>query len=138
KGMDGATITFALSNILANGINIMFGAERAKDPHQLDFLKKHFNDELNPHLPNGQELPGLKDQRIESRKEPEAPKTLGEKTRDFMQRNSVRLGEIGLRYFGSLALVLPTKNWGKGWEALKKEGIKEAFNVTKNADKFTR
>ncbi len=135
KGFDGATFTFAVSSIAANTINILFGAEKSKDVHHLRALKEEFNKKFSEYMPQGATLHAPDEQRAELRKEPEKPKSAGEKFKDYMRRNSVRIGEIGLRYFGSIALVFPIKNWKLGWQEFTsaqgtlKSAIRQASNL---------
>jgi hypothetical protein len=134
---DGATITFAFSNIAANISNIVFGAQKSEDLHRLRFLKTEINDDLYPHLPAGISLPAVEDSRADALIGPKDPQTTGDKLWSFMEKHSVRIGEIGLRYFGSLALVFPVTRWKKGADALGQGGIAKSLQEMKNPDKFT-
>ncbi len=108
KGFDVATGMFASANIGANLTNIAFGAEKIADPHQLRWLKENFNKKLALYLPETA-LPAPEEKRAPLRKEPPKPRSYDQKFRDFMQRNSVTVGEIGLRYIGATALAFPMK-----------------------------
>ncbi|MBV8939106.1 MAG: hypothetical protein JO089_04630 [Alphaproteobacteria bacterium] len=134
---DGATITFALSNITANISNMVFGAEKTPDVHRLRFLKSTVNDNLLAHIEED-ELPSVDDRRAPLRSEPAPPQSFGERSWDLMQRNSVRIGEIGLRYFGSLAMAFPISRWKPGLKALAEKGVSEGYLAARNPDKFTR
>lgn len=144
RKVDHATLMFAVSNLLANGINIAFGAEKQDDKHQLHYLKEKFNHDLKPYLAAGQSLPSTDGTRAALRKESEKPKSLYGKFHDFMQHNSVWLGEIGLRYFGSFALAFPITNrqtkqfsfkgWGDGLKKLSKLDLPGAYDVAHNKD----
>ena len=107
SGLDVATLSFASLNLLANGTNIIFGAEQLPDTHRLRFLKKEINRKVAPYSTAEQQLPGVDDDRQALRAEPQPPQTLGEKAYAFMKHNSVSIGEIGLRYLGSVAIAFP-------------------------------
>lgn len=136
---DGATITFALCNIAANISNMIFGAQKAEDINRLRFLKTQVNDSLAPHLDAGDALPGIDDNRSNRRKPPEAPQSLSEQSREVMEKNSVRIGEIGLRYLGSLAMAFPLKKGlVEGSIAAVKGDPVKGYRMARNPDNWTR
>lgn len=135
---DGPTITFAISNITANFSNMAFGAQKSEDLHRMRFLKRKINHDLAPHLAGGDALPGIDEHRADLRKPPEETYGISDKSLDAMERHSVRLGEIGLRFFGSLAMAFPVANWKKGAQTLSQSGMKTAYQVAKNPDTWTR
>jgi hypothetical protein len=118
--IDGATATFAISNLTANATNIIFGASKEKDEHHLRYLKDKINEKLAAYLPEETALASPEQKMAEALKEPEAPKSFGQKIYGFMQRHSVTVGEIGLRYFGATAMVFPMANVGK---AITRKGL---------------
>lgn len=135
--IDHATLTFAAANLVANGINIIFGAEKKNDTHHEIALKEELNRKVAPHLPAQAGLPAIDDNRTLLRKEPQRPQGLGDKAYNFLQRNSVLFGEIGLRYFGSFALAFPVRNWKGGMNALRHGNVVEAFHAAKNDHSYS-
>lgn len=154
KGLDAPKLMFAGLNLTANWVNKKYGAQRDEDRHQLHYLKEQINEKLKPYLPQGAALPSVDDTRSELRKGPQAQKSVGEKFNDFMKRNSVRVGEIGLRYLGSVFMVLNISqfkkmgeveakeagktiakfNWGQAFRTMKGKPVSEAFGLL-NKDK---
>ncbi|MEJ0010154.1 MAG: hypothetical protein WDN72_06380 [Alphaproteobacteria bacterium] len=142
REVDYGTLIFAASNLTANGINIAFGAEKTPDVNQLHFLKENLNERIAPHVAPGGNLPATDDDtRYHLREEPEKPHSIGKKFHDFMQRNSVAFGEIGLRYFGSFALAFPITNehkhfsfkgWKGGVTELSKGNFRGAWDSARN------
>jgi hypothetical protein len=107
KGIDGSIMSFAVLNMVANVMGFVFGSQKSQDENQLDFLKKRFNEKIEPHLPQGQTPVDPKENCVLLREgEPEQP-GIGQRVWDFLQRNSVRVGEIGLRFAAATALVFP-------------------------------
>lgn len=135
---DGPTITFALSNIVANFSNMAFGAQKTDDVHRMRFLKRTINHKLQPHVVTAGDLPGADEQRAPLRKPPEESYGISDKSLDTMQRHSVRLGEIGLRFFGSLAMAFPVAKWKSGLQTIAREGVGAAYQSAKNPDMWTR
>ena len=135
-GLDIGTLIFAVSNLAANGVNIMFGAQKTEDINRLRFLKTGFNKELGKHLEGGPGLPDVDEKRAQLRKSDDDHKTLGEKTSDFFRRYSVSVGEIGLRYLGVIGLAFPFKgkNWSKGMKALGRGELETAYKAMRNSD----
>lgn len=146
---DMATIGFSVSNMAANITNVIFGAEKRTDPHHLRFIKEKVNTLLTPYLPEGTELPDPSEKRAGLRKEPEEPKSVGQKFHDFMQAHSVVFGDIFLRYIGSISLAFSLKkpdpltgkpsygHWKKGFGQLFDGEFKTAYDTLKNTDKAT-
>lgn len=130
---------FAILNLAANFTNIIFGGQKEKDPHRLLYIKENQNKLLADNI-NGT-LPDINEEHVSIRREPPPPQTLGQRFYAFMQKNSVRFGEIGLRYLGSVALVFPIKfekqHWKNIGSAYREGGLKSAFSKTINtSDKF--
>lgn len=125
---------FAGSNLLASAWIFFYGAQRSKDPHRLTYLKRHFNEELGSHAPGGQDsLPDINDTRLRFHNESSEPKNIAGKMDDFLARNSVTVGEIGLRYLGATSLAFSSKNWGKAFNKLLEGEFKEAYKVGRTA-----
>jgi len=138
--IDFATIGFAALNITANTINMVFGAEKKEDTNRLHYLKNDINRDLDEHLLNGAAPYEATDKRAEQRNNGhEEKKSVGESAWDFMKGNSVRIGEIGLRYLGSIMLAFPLTKLKikQGSAALAKGAFSEAFNIMKNKDAGT-
>jgi hypothetical protein len=123
RGIDGSIMTFAVLNMLANASNFLFGSEKKPDDDHLDFLKKRFNEKISPHLPPGEQPIDPNDSCVKQREGEGRPPSMGEKMWEFMRQNSVRVGEIGLRFAAAIALVVPM-NKGRdtfgGWRELIK------------------
>jgi len=147
KKLDGPKLGFAGLNLTANMVNTVYGAQKEEDQYHLRLLKQQINDSLRPHLPAGAQLPDVEDSRFDLRKEPEQRKTMGQRFNQFMRENSVRVGEIGLRYLGSIAMVLSIDQfitmgqvrngakvlekfkWGRAWETMRAKSPKTAFGL---------
>lgn len=153
--IDPATIGFASANMIANVTNIVFGAEKKDDPNRLLFLKEAVNRDVDEHLPAGTNPPDPTSSRMDERVKPDETKKFD--SYDFMKRNSVRIGEIGLRYIGALSLAFPfvkaipgkkpwsvagltegTAHWKKGVQQLGAGKFGEAYKTIANKDQFTR
>jgi hypothetical protein len=122
RGIDGSIMTFAVLNMVANASNFIFGSEKKPDDAHLDFLKKRFNQKIESHLAPGEQPVDPNTERMKEREIPEPP-GLGTRAWEFMRENSVRIGEIGLRFAAAMALVIPM-NKGRdtfgGWRELIK------------------
>lgn len=136
KGFNFGVGLFAILNLAANLTNITFGAERRPDPHRLRHIKAEINDDFGEFI-NVDDLVSVDDQRAAIRKEPEEPKSAGQKFHSFMRRNSVTLGEIGLRYLGGVSLVFPIDQWKNSAKVFSETGsFKKLFETARNKDKF--
>lgn len=126
KPIDMSFFMFAALNMAANGMNFIFGSQKTEDEHQLKYLKEQFSNKLDSHLPEGEQPIDPKDKREQLHREPPEPKTAWDKTYDFLQRNSVTVGEIGLRYAAALGLVFPMIKQGNmiGWKEMAKLAFK--------------
>lgn len=130
KSFDSSVGMFAILNLAANMSNIIFGAQNEDDPNRLAHIKTVFNEDLKRYLPAGTATPDLNENYIPKHK---ANTQTRQSLWDFMERNSVQVGEIGLRYLGSAALVVPAKNWKTVAESVVKlESPVKAWNIVKN------
>ena len=139
NGKDFSVVMFAVLNLTANLVNIVFGAQKSEDKNRLHLIKNQINDELGSHLTfdDGNTIP-VDETRATARKDPPQPKSMGQKFHDFMQRNSVTLGEVGLRYLGGISLVAPLGRWKKGFNlAAEEKSIAKFFSHIKNPDQKT-
>lgn len=129
----------AVPNLIASAWIFAYGAQRAKDPHRLHYLKTHFNEELSTHAPGGmQAMPDVNDVRLKLHEEQEnRPKGLKERVNGFLERNSVTWGEIGLRYLGATSLAFSFNKLKPGVKALAQGEFKEAYNIAKNPKQVT-
>jgi hypothetical protein len=133
KKLDYGLFVFAASNLLGHVIGWTYGSQKTDDEHREDFFKTKINKRLNDHLPDGDELPDIQDNRAELRKEPTGDKTAMQKTNDFLAKNSVMFGEIFLRYFGAFALAFPINRWKPATKALMGgQSLKEVYNLARN------
>jgi len=135
SGIDGPTMMFAGLNMAANVMGFIFGSQKTEDEHQLAFLKEQFNNKLDGSVPAGQ-LPDTDDKRDTLHRDPPPPKTVGQKTWDFLQRNSVTVGEIGLRYAAAIALTFPMQTMKPAFGKLMQGELKEAIKIGGNKDKL--
>ena len=133
-GIDAPKLAFAGLNFAASFVNATFGGQKSEDEHRLRHLKGDINRLLGKELPSGCALPSVDDDRSSLREEAAPPKTAGDKFNDLMRENSVRIGEIGLRYLGSIAMAFPVKNWGAAYAHLRKGDVGGAFQTARNKD----
>lgn len=135
---DWALRMFAIPNLTASAWTFFYGAQRSKDPNRLLYMKRHFNEELGSHVPGGMDvLPDVNDTRLRLHKDESKPKTTAAKVNQFLERNSVTVGEIGLRYLGATAIAFPMDRWGKGFNRLMEGQFKEAYKATRNDKLWT-
>lgn len=125
-GIDGATATFAVSNILANISNMIFGSQKSADPHRLHFLKSTINQNLTEDYGVG-DLPAPEEKRSQQR--PQPPKSLFDTLRGY----SVTIGEVGLRMFGAFAMAFPVKNWKPAFQELKQGNFGKTLSTAFNS-----
>ena len=123
---------FSILNLAANYVNVKFGGQKERDKYHLLYIKKNLNNLLGAHLSPGDELPNITDSHYAKHKEPEPPPNILIKFHNFMERNSVLVGEIGLRYLGSFVMAFPIDRWKTAGKALKSGSpagaLKEAIN----------
>ena len=109
--VDGPLLIFASTNLAANTVNLVYRGQKRDDPHQLQLLKTNINALVEPQITETNHLPDVHDNRS----------LLREHVRDntpnpvhhFMERYSVNVGELGLRYVGALGMAYPASDWGK-------------------------
>jgi hypothetical protein len=107
--VDGPLLLFASTNLAANTINLVYKGQKRDDPHQMHLLKTEINQLVSSRLPEQRLLPDINDNRS----------LLREHIRDnaphpahhFMQRYSVNVGELGLRYIGAFGMAFPASDW---------------------------
>lgn len=137
---DPATGMFAVLNLTANFINLIFGGQKEEDVHGLEKFNRVIADEINHYLPAGEckispddvrKLSYMNDKEIEEHNKDRSPTGI-------LKRNSVKIGEVGLRTLGSLALVLNYRTVIPGLKKLATGNVKEAWNIAKTQDNFTR
>ncbi len=107
--LDIPQMVFASSNLGANAINLVYKAQERDDPYRLKFLKQKFNDKLLPYL-SGNAPIDINDNRDALREET-PHKEYANPVNEFLKKNSVNVGELGLRYVGAAGLALPPKIW---------------------------
>lgn len=107
---DPSISVFASANLAANAINLVYKAQTLDDPHRLRYLKEQVNGMLAPELDAGQQSVDVNDDRQKERGDPQR-KPIHSSFNGFMQRYSVNIGELGLRYLGAFGLVAPVDNW---------------------------
>lgn len=138
---DPATGAFAALNLAANFTNLIFGGQKEEDVKGLEKFDAIIADEVNRYLPND----------VHSKISPDDvrklsymnEKELEEHNKDrsatgVLKRNSVKIGEVGLRTLGSVALILDYRRVGGGFRKLASGQIKEAWHAAKTQDTFTR
>lgn len=138
KGIDTATMTFGLSNLAANMTNLIFGGEVREDVHGERALKGKINQGLSSYLAGDDPFPEV-DDRIGKRLEAKDPPSAGDKAYSFMKQNSVKIGEVGMRYFGAFNMMAPLfkskQEWKVFGDALKGGKMGEAWKAFRNPDK---
>lgn len=107
--LDQPLMLFAAANLTANGINLAYKAQKRDDTHQLQFLKKMVNSRLSPMMDEEQKPISIYENRALLR-EQNRPKPI-HGFDNFMRKNSVNVGELGLRYFGAFSLASPAQDW---------------------------
>lgn len=136
---DPAIGAFAVLNLAANFINYVFGGQKEEDIAGLQKFDAIIAEEVNRYLPEGTKRIVADDvHKLSYMTEEE----LAEHNKDrsaagIMKKNSVRLGEVGLRTLGSICMMF---NYRKALPALSKLGkgeLKEAFLTAKVEDKNT-
>jgi len=133
RKVDWGLFAFASSNLLGHAISWMYGSQKSDDTNRLHFVKQEVNRNLAPHLPPGQTLPEVNDDRSSLRDEPLQPSSRSVRVNAFLRENSVKVGELCLRYFGAFALAFPTNNWGAALRKLKSGAFKEAYLAGRNS-----
>jgi hypothetical protein len=124
-------VGFAVLNLCANVINILFGAQEKNDPNHLNYLKQEFHtrlagtygDAANQALNAAAELA------------PPSPPRSG--VRQFLDKYSVSFGEIFLRTLGSISLAFPVVQFKAGWKAFRTQGGRAGFEALKNKNQAT-
>lgn len=137
-GIDQATAIYAVCNLLANFTNIAFGAEKPEDTHRLHFLKQEFNRQISSHLPQGTTLPNPDESSLDRHKDGQSSSSISQSITTLIKHNSVKIGEIGLRYLGAFALVFPMTRWGQGFRLAKAESLQAGLKEAINPDGFNR
>lgn len=137
---DPATGAFAALNLAANFTNLIFGGQKEEDVKGLEKLDKIIADEVNRYIPDGASKISPDEVRKLSYM---ADKEAEEHNKDrsaigILKRNSVKLGEVGLRTLGSVFLVVNYRKIGAGFKALAKGDIKKAYFDARVDDKYTR
>jgi hypothetical protein len=111
KRLDSSLFVFAAANLLANTINLKYDhGEQVDDKHQLRYLKQKVNRELSVHLKDS-EAPIDIDENRQALRPHEEPHHKLDGAKNFLRRHSVAIGELGLRYFGAIALAFPARYW---------------------------
>ena len=137
-GIDAAVMGFAVTNLAANMTNVVFGAEKLKDEHRTRYIKESFNEQIAAYLPDGMNAPEIaKDHRQVDPYEEAGPNTLGDRFNHFMKKNSVTIGEVGLRYLGSISLAFPVTKWGAAYRDYQAgKSFSEVIDKAKNPKQF--
>jgi hypothetical protein len=133
-----ALVGFASLNLVANVINIMFGAQEKEDPHQLRHLKTTLNQQLAPYV-NATALPNPEDKLADTYVDKAAPKkSMGSKAYDLTSKYSVSFGEIFLRTLGSVSLAFPITQWSAAFKTLKEtKSASQTYGALRNSNPVT-
>lgn len=111
KRVDKSIFVFAGTNLTANGMNLMYNhGEVVEDKYKLNNLKQYVNRTVSPLLPGNVTPIDVADSRAQLRQEDKLHPFL-ENPKIFIERHSVKIGELGLRYLGALGLAFPAANW---------------------------
>ncbi len=138
KRKDWALFSFAASNLLGHVIGWVYGSQKSPDDHRLHYLKEQFNTKLDGHLPAGATLPSAEEDLSVLRDEPKAPLSSGQKANAWLQKNSVTVGEILLRYFGAFSLAFPVDRWKSGLGKFRSEGMGAALKEAGNRQSLVK
>jgi hypothetical protein len=131
-------LAFSALSLTANYVNITFGSEKEKDPHRLFHVKQELHKLFSQNGTNSFPLPGLEDRSYaDERLDLNPPPALSptKMINNFVERNSVRFGEIGLRLVGVTGMVFPFDRFGKMASTLKTEGMGQALKVGLNPNR---
>lgn len=109
--VDTPLLVFAGSNMTANVINLMYKAQEHDDPHQLRLLKTAINERLAPEMLEGTQPLPVEEHRLFLREQGKPKAT--DPVDAFMRKNSVNVGELGLRYIGAFGMAFPASDWPK-------------------------
>lgn len=111
-GIDPGQFVFAATNLTANLINMTYDhGQLTEDPHHLRFLKQRINRELEPHLRKDTTPISVDSNRSEMRGGTEQTEHPIEKAKGFLEKHSVAIGELGLRYLGAAGIAFPATRW---------------------------
>ncbi len=128
-----AIFGFAALNLTANFINILFGAQKKSDPHQLRLLKQQANEQLSSftdveNLPNPDFIVATENGKATTDRGASA----------LLQKHSVSFGEIGLRTLGAFSLSFPITKWRSALHVLRESGsVRTAFKEMRNPNPVT-
>ncbi len=117
---DGGQAMFAGANILANFINIGYGASKSDDKYQLEYIKDNINKTAEPYGPKN--VFAVDDNRKSARQlnTPNGPLA---QLNNFVGEHSTQIS-IGLRYFGAANMTLSgitgasNQTMGNAWKTL--------------------
>lgn len=145
KPFESSTGLFAVFNLAANAINVMFGGQKERDAHGLEHLSRLISEEVNRHLPEGSEHKLAPDDLYKTEYMNGKEKSDLAKEDSLigrLKRNSVWFGEVGLRTIGSVCMLLSPgdwkfKNWRNSFGELFKNGPKAAWDMIKVKDPLT-
>lgn len=128
---------FAILNLTANAINMIYGGQKEEATNQLQAIKSDINANLNDHVTTSERTFDINETHAHRHKDQELEKAKGVmgKVNDTLAEHSVRIGEIGLRYLGALALVFPYNKWKDSFKLAKTDGMKAGFKNSLNGNK---
>lgn len=109
--VDTSQFVFAATNLMANGINLVYRGQEVPDPHRLNFVKQQVNDALGKKLSAGETPINVSDDRLVLRDPDYRRRNAVTGVHGFMQKHSVNIGELGLRYVGAFGMAFPPKNY---------------------------
>lgn len=125
-----AIFGFTFVNLLANAINILFGAQHKDDPNHLRYLKQEVNNTLEPWVHDAAALPEVDQQLTANAKD--------NSLTGYLRRHSVTISEFVLRTTGSLSLIAPITGWGRALRSLRNGmPVAEVFQAARNKNAVT-
>jgi hypothetical protein len=136
---DPAIGAFAILNLTANFVNYIFGGQKEDDAKGLTKFDAIIADEVNRYLPDNapkvlpaevRKLSYMDDAQMAEHNKDRSPAGV-------IKRNSVRLGEVGLRTLGSLCMVFNYKKVLPAFKQLSQGEMKQAFLTAKVEDRAT-
>ena len=139
---DPAMGFYAIFALAANFTNFFFGGQKNEDVKGLEKFDGIIADEVNRYLPEGEKPVSPPDVRklsyMNDKELAEHNKNRGTGPLGVLKRNSVVLGEIGLRTIGSISMVIDYFKLKEGWAHLSKGDFKQAWDVAKTKNNYTR
>lgn len=116
--VDKPQFLFAATNLTANGINLVYKGNDLPDPSRTMHVKQMINDTLVRELKPGEKTLDVRDDRMVLRDPDYHSRRALTGFHGFMQKHSVSVGELGLRYVGAFGMAYPLDKIGQNGKLL--------------------